>query len=300
MYTKILVPLDGSSTAEKVLPYVRSLAAGLRIPVELLGVIALSELTAHLLVGKARFLDAMVEAIARNSSEYLQRIGRSFNGAGVKCITLKGKPDEVIVHQAAVDSNTLICMATHGRSGINRWLMGSVSEKVLRSTANPLLLIRAAEEATSEGQANLKSIVVPLDGSQLAESVLSGVAALANQLGLKVILLRVYSMPSDAYADEGYYETHYEEIITAIRDEAVAYLESKTEEMKRVGVAEVSCLVRDGFAAEEIIGVARDTPDNLLAMCTHGRSGIKRWALGSVTETVARHSGDPVLVLRAT
>jgi nucleotide-binding universal stress UspA family protein len=300
MYTKILVPLDGSITAEKVLPYVRSLATGLRIPVELLGVVALSEMTAHILIGKARFLDAMIESVARNSEEYLLRVGRSFTVTEVKCTTLKGKPEEVIVREAALDINTLICMASHGRSGINRWLMGSVSEKVLRSTTNPLLLIRAAEEAVSEGQANLKSIVVPLDGSELAESVLSGVTSLSKELGLKVILLRVYSMPAEAYADEGYYETHYEEIITAIRDEAVAYLDSKTEEMRRLGVPEVSCLARDGFAAEEIIGVARETRDNLLAMCTHGRSGVRRWALGSLTETVARHSGDPVLILRAT
>jgi nucleotide-binding universal stress UspA family protein len=299
MYSKILVPLDGSTTAEKVLPYARSLATGLRVPVELLGVVDLSEMTEHLL-GKARFLDEMIEGIARNSDEYLQRVGRSFNGVEVKCTTLKGKPDEIIVDEAAGSRNTLICMATHGRSGINRWLMGSVSEKVLRSTTNPLLLIRAAEDARNEGRADLKSIIVPLDGSELAERILPTAASLAKELKLKVILLRVYSMPSDAYADEGYYASHYEEIITAIRDEAVAYLESKTEEMKALGVADVSCLARDGFAAEEIIGLARDTPDNLLAMCTHGRSGVRRWALGSVTETVARHSGDPVLILRAT
>ena len=88
-------------------------------------------------------------------------------------------------------------------------------------------------------------------------------------------------------------------IITALRDEAIAYLERKTEEMRTLGVAKVSYLARDGFAADEIIGVARNASGNLIAMCTHGRSGIKRWALGSVTETIVRHSGDPVLVMRA-
>jgi nucleotide-binding universal stress UspA family protein len=162
------------------------------------------------------------------------------------------------------------------------------------------MLIRAAEKAKIEGRASLKSVVVPVDGSELAESVLPNVIELAKALKLKVILLRAYSMPANAYANEGYYAVNYEEIITAIRDDAVAYLERKCDEMKKLGVTEVSCLARDGFAAEEIIGVAQETPDNLIAMCTHGRSGIKRWALGSVTETVARHSGNPVLVLRAT
>ncbi|MGH7928456.1 MAG: universal stress protein, partial [Candidatus Binatia bacterium] len=152
----------------------------------------------------------------------------------------------------------------------------------------------------TEGQEILKSVVVPLDGSELAESVLPTVANLAKELKLEVILLRAYSMPYNAYASgEGYYAINYEEIITALRDAAVAYLENKTAAMKRLGVAEVSYLARDGFAADEIISVARNTSGNLVAMCTHGRSGVKRWALGSVTETIVRHSGDPVLIMRA-
>jgi nucleotide-binding universal stress UspA family protein len=68
--------------------------------------------------------------------------------------------------------------------------------------------------------------------------------------------------------------------------------------MKRLGVAELSYIAREGFAPDEIISLGQNTSNDLIAMCTHGRSGIKRWALGSVTETVVRHSGDPVLVLR--
>ncbi len=73
-------------------------------------------------------------------------------------------------------------MATHGRSGFNRLLLGSVAEKVLRSSINPLLLIRASEETKSEGQAILRSVIVPLDGSELAEMVLSPVVQLADAL----------------------------------------------------------------------------------------------------------------------
>jgi nucleotide-binding universal stress UspA family protein len=299
MYRRILVPLDGSATAERVLPYSRFVAEALKVPVELLGVIDLSEMAAHVAAGKARYLDRLIEAAVRASETYLGRVAGTFTGVKVECTTEKGRTDELIVDKAAADKNTLITMATHGRSGVNRWVMGSIAEKVLRSTTNPLLIIRAAETAATEGRAVLSSVVVPLDGSELAESVLPDVAELANALKLKVILLRAYSMPVNAYATEGYYVDNYEEIITAIRDEAVAYLERKVDEVKKLGVTAVSYLARDGFAAEEIIGVARETSENLIAMCTHGRSGIKRWALGSVTETVARHSGDPVLVLRA-
>jgi len=64
-------------------------------------------------------------------------------------------------------------------------------------------------------------------------------------------------------------------------------------------VAKVSHILLVGSGADEIIDLARSTPDNLIAMCTHGRSGVGRWVLGSVTEKVVRHSGDPVLVVRA-
>ena len=91
-----------------------------------------------------------------------------------------------------------------------------------------------------------------------------------------------------------------EALIAALREEAVAYLGKKTEAMKKLGVEKVSYVAEYGLAADEIISLARKTPDNLIAMCTHGHSGVKRWVLGSVTETVVRHSGDPVLVTRAT
>jgi nucleotide-binding universal stress UspA family protein len=191
-------------------------------------------------------------------------------------------------------------MATHGRSGINRWLLGSVAEKVLRGGTNPMLLVRATEEGKTEGTATLKSIVVPLDGSELAEGVLPAVTELAKTLKLGVVLFRAYNIPYNAYAGgEGYYAVNYEELLTAMKDEAVDYLEKKTEAVKKSGVAEVSYVAKEGFAADEIISLAHKSPDNLIAMCTHGRSGVKRWMLGSVAETVVRHSADPVLVLRA-
>ena len=128
------------------------------------------------------------------------------------------------------------------------------------------------------------------------------VAELAKQLNLEVVLFRAYTMPISAMAvdPEGYYVATDEALIAALREEAVAYLEKKTEAMKKLGVEKVSYVAEYGLAADEIISLARKTPDNLIAMCTHGHSGVKRWVLGSVTETVVRHSGDPVLVTRAT
>ena len=92
---------------------------------------------------------------------------------------------------------------------------------------------------------------------------------------------------------------NYDELIASVRDESNEYLEKKVAELKKLGVAKVSAATKEGFAGDEIIALGRKTPDNLIAMCSHGRSGVRRFVLGSVTETVVRHSGDPVLVVRA-
>jgi nucleotide-binding universal stress UspA family protein len=299
MYTRILIPLDGSKTAEKVLPYSRFLANHLKLPIELLAVVDIAEMATHMSAEKARYLDTLVEDTVRNSGHYLREVAGRFPGADTKCTVEKGKAEQAIIERAAMDKGTFVTMATHGRSGINRWLLGSVAEKVLRGATNPLLLIRATDEAKTDGDATLKSVVVPLDGSEMAESVLSTVAELAKILKLEVILFRAYHIPYNIYGGaEDYYGANIEELLAGVRDEACEYLEKKVQELKQLGVEKVSCVAKEGFSADEIIKMGRDTPDNLIAMCSHGRSGAKRWVLGSVTETVVRHSGSPVLVIR--
>jgi nucleotide-binding universal stress UspA family protein len=300
MYSKILVPLDGSTTAEKVLPYARYLAGRFRVPVELLAVVDIGEVASHMVSEKARFLDTIIEEAVRNLTEYLRGVATTFKAGDVSCAVEKGKPEDTIIEKAETDRAMLITMATHGRSGVNRFLLGSVAEKVLRGTVNPLLLVRAINEAKSTGEATLKSIIVPLDGSKIAEGVLPTVAEIAKKLGLEVELFRAYHLPYNVYAgDEGFYAGNYDELLTSVRDEAKEYLEKKADELKDLGVATATCVAKEGFAGDEIIALGRKTADNLIAMSSHGRSGIQRWVLGSVAETVVRHSGDPVLIIRS-
>jgi nucleotide-binding universal stress UspA family protein len=299
MYTGMLIPLDGSKTAEKVLPYARYLAGRLETPVELLAVVDIAELAAQVSPEKARFLDTVINDSERQSKEYLSKIAATFPGSSAKCTIDKGKAEDVIIDRGEANTGMLIAMGTHGRSGINRWLLGSVAEKVLRGTTNPLLLVRATDEAKSEGEAILKSVVVPLDGSEIAASVLPMVAGLAKNLGLEVELFRAFNIPFSVYsAGDGYYAVNVEELIKEVSNEAREYLEKKSAELKKLGVTKVTCSTKEGFGADEIISLGRKTPDNFIAMCSHGRSGVKRWVLGSVAETVVRHSEDPVLIVR--
>jgi nucleotide-binding universal stress UspA family protein len=268
--------------------------------VELLAVVDIAEMAAHMTASKARFLDTMVEDAERASREYLKTISDKATGVDIKAMLAKGRAEEAIIEKAAADKNTLIAMATHGRSGLNRWMLGSVTEKVLRGCENPLLLVRATEAIDGGQKISLKSVIVPLDGSQLAECVFPAAIALAKAMDLEVVLFRAYHIPYNAYVGEDAYSAiNYEELITAVRDEATEYLEKKVAELKQQGLAKVSSVAKEGLSADEIITIGRTTPESLIAMCSHGRSGVKRWVLGSVTETVVRHSSDPVLVVRA-
>jgi nucleotide-binding universal stress UspA family protein len=297
MFKKMTVPLDGSTLAEQILPYARLFAERLKLPVEFVGVVEVEALTSHVSPEIGRYLDTLLAEGMKNGEEYLAKIARSFTGLNVRTIVARGEPAEVIIERAAADKNTLVAMATHGRSGLNRWLLGSIAEKVLRGSANPMLLARAARQAKMEGEAALKVILVPLDGSELAETVLPKVVELAITLGLEVVLVRAYQTPYTAYATA--YAISYEELTAEARNEALRYLEKKAEALKKQGLEKVSFVAPEGIAAEEIISLGRKNPESLIAMCSHGRSGVQRWVLGSVAERVVRHCGDPVLVLRA-
>jgi len=116
-------------------------------------------------------------------------------------------------------------------------------------------------------------------------------------LRLEVVLLRAYALPPRCPPKK--YGTYSEELINQLEAAAKDYLKQTADKLEKTGVKGISLLTQIGFAAEEIASVARMTPDNFIALCTHGRSGVTRWALGSVTKRVVRHSGGPVLIIRA-
>ncbi len=297
MYSKILVALDGSSVAEQALPYARLLARALEAPLELLAVVDLRELLTS--VDKVQKFDQLIDAETRRAQEYLQTVAKRFPSDSIKVAVEQGGTADVIIEKAAADKSTLVAMATHGRSGLNRWLMGSVAEKVLRGSTNPLLLVRALPNGKTAGEAFLKSMIVPLDGSELADMVLPTVVRIARQLDLEVLLLRAYSNPYAAFGGgSGPYAVNLSELTAGLRAEARPHLEEKLAWLKKQGLAKALYLLEEGDAADKIVAAAGDAPNRLVVMCSHGRSGVKRWALGSVAETVVRHSRSPILVMR--
>lgn len=298
MYRRILVPLDGSKTAEAVLPYARRLVGDLKAPVELLTVIDLAELSKHVHAEKLTNLDEVIKDQVVNAEKYLSGVASSFQGENISYRVEKGETAGTILSKAETDKGTLITMATHGRTGLKRWLLGSIAEKVLRATNNPLLLIRANKEAATNGKATLDSVMIPLDGSELAESILPYAVELAKIVNLKLRLMRSYYTTGVLFNYEDYL-ANLKDLPARSKNEAIGYLDAKVEQLETERLSNVASFVAEGEPAQMILEGAAEIPNCVIAMCTHGRSGVDRWMLGSVTEKVMRHSGNPVLVIRA-
>jgi nucleotide-binding universal stress UspA family protein len=286
MYKKILVPLDGSRLAEQALPYACLLAGAYGAAVTLLRV---SDPDARLPF-----------SASQSASDYLNYTAASLQPLSVASVEKIGKPAEVIVDSAMADSDCLIAMATHGVTGPRRWFLGSVASKVVQSAANPLLLIRPVENGLPPATIALKRVVVPLDRSGLAEKVLPHVASLARKLKLEVQLVRAYALPPNAYlVADGVIDQGPAQFRSSMHEECEKYLDGKVAGLRADGVDPVSATMIEGDAANEIVELAAGSPQSLIAMSTHGRSGVGRWVLGSVAEKVVQHSRAPVLLIRA-
>jgi nucleotide-binding universal stress UspA family protein len=121
----------------------------------------------------------------------------------------------------------------------------------------------------------------------------------AKTLDLEIVLCRAYELAASAYYGSEDYLPNYKEMLRHVKAEAESYLAEKADALKAAGLLRVAWVALEGSGAEEIIRYAHTHRDALVAMCTHGRSGINRWVLGSVTERVVRHCDDPVLVVHA-
>ena len=242
-----------------------------------------------------------------NAVDYLEKTASSLKSSGVtiSCEAHESNPADQIINQAETDSDTLIAMVTHRRSGLGRWVLGSVTDKVLHGASNPLLITHAQEEGQAPTEATLENLVAPLVGSALADKVLPHVTALSSAMGLNVILVRV-----TASADEYYFYVDISSAAGINTDRfyayaqesevpAARYLSQVKENLLKNGVKSVKERVVSGNSAISILDLVQETPNCLVALTTHGRSGVERWILGSVTDRLVRHSGQPVLVIRA-
>ena len=290
MYERILVPLDGSALAEVALPYAELLSGKLGSEVVLICVREARDDASQRI--NQFYLERTVEA-TREGAENARRPSGGPE-IKVKSAAQVGNPAEEIVRCAERENADLIVMATHGQSGIRNWPLGNVAEKVVRSTNRPVMLIRANGAHTEK--VNISSVVLPLDGSREGEAALPHIEQLASRLGARVILLQVLAT---GYVGLGYtYAAYTEQQIASDSALAKDYLDKVSGRLRQSGIATES-VVRLGNAAEEIIDFTDKVGADLVAMSTHGRSGIGRWVFGSVAERVLHFANKPFLLVRA-
>jgi nucleotide-binding universal stress UspA family protein len=215
---------------------------------------------------------------------------------------LAGKPAQEILSYAADKNMSLVVMASRGTSGEGPWLLGNIAAKVLRATTKPVLLVR--KEAPAEGlqrKGLIKRILVPLDGSKVAEQIVPHAEELARRMGAELILFQAYESFLGVISGEAMVTMSAEEIKEANRhreEDAKAYLRTIAGTLREMGLT-VSEAVVPGDPADVILSYAESNAVDIISMSTHGLSGLKRWVFGSVTDKVL-HAGDmPVLVVRA-
>lgn len=194
-----------------------------------------------------------------------------------------GEPAEEILRSAAATDSKLIVMASHGRAGLQRVIRGSVAEEVLRRTTVPLLLCNPHELKLGDAAPFLR-ILVPLDGSERAAAVLPLVEELAAVHGSEVVLLCVDPKPVEPGSSR--------------EDQVTTFLNHYARHLQERGVAKVSLCSSVGEPAPQILAAIEETRADLVAMSTHGRSGLARLRFGSVAEQVLRQCLTPLLVVR--
>lgn len=293
-FQRILVPLDGSFRAEAALPYAARLAecTGARL-------VLVRVARAQALPG-GDAAAAQMQAIDR-AETYLERLIATtpLPGDAVASGVPYGDAAEGIVAAARTHVADLIVMATHGRSGLARAVLGSVAEGVLRRAGVPLMLVRPGVDYVS-WESGLRSVLVPLDGSVDAETALPIAMGIARAAQADLALFR--TVPPAPIALEGAAVAAFVDR-EAEREAARAYLRTMEGRVRAAGdpaaVPRLQSLVSDGFPATEIGRACDLTGASLVVMTTHGRTGVERALLGSVADEVVRTTRVPVLLSRA-
>jgi nucleotide-binding universal stress UspA family protein len=299
--TRILVPLDGSRLAEQALSCAMALGRGLPAELVLFCAVSIPSDVQEALDRAGLQPDPLLERLETEASEYLEAMSHLLTKADLSFshIVGHGLPAGAIVDYGERMDIQLIVMASHGYTGIKRWRHGSVAERVLHSASVPVLLVRAKEEV-SKGlpePCTFRRVLVPLDGSKVAEQVLPAIIPIVQALECEMILFRVPVMHTSGPFTGAWYLPQDSSFETADQN-AKAYLERLARHLKGQGI-EAATVTLPGAVPESIIDYAEIKDIDLIAMCTHGRTGIARWALGSVADRVLRASAKPILLVRA-
>jgi nucleotide-binding universal stress UspA family protein len=304
MKKRILVPLDGSPLAEMVLPHAMALARAFGYDLVLLHVATLPQAASSIawsVAPAANVWDGW-DAELKSEGEYLEATADRLRSRGVD-VTVTMVEDEpasgILAYAEQNPDVALVAMATHGRSGLSRWVFGSVAEKVLHASPVPLLLVRPGQGLSLADEFAIpeyRSLLVPLDGSIFAAQALENATTLAAALEARITLLS--AVPDQVLAGEVFVPlgalADSSEEAQALKD----YLRRQQERLQAEGLS-VNTRLEYGPPAEAILDAAERAHADLIVMATHGRTGLPRLWLGSIAMRVMQAATRPVLLVRS-
>jgi nucleotide-binding universal stress UspA family protein len=290
----LLVTLDGSTFAEAPLAYAEAIAKATRCKLRLLTVVETS------IEGVPVQPDALSTRLAttgfENANRYLKQLSGEVQNRGLDVETeiAFGTPATAILERAPREDSGLILMATHGRGGISRWRLGSVADKVMRLAPCPTLLVRPPEAGKAIGGVHFQHLLVPLDGSRLAERALEPATDLALATGAKLTLVRVVPFLSATMNWGGEYVPELGEIEAEMEADAKRDLE--VVHARLPAAVDADTVVVRGTPALVLESYITEHPIDLTVMTTHGRAGFSRFVLGSTAERLVQ-AGVPMLLV---
>jgi nucleotide-binding universal stress UspA family protein len=291
MCRSILVPLDGSAFSEHALPLALSVARRSGAQLYL----------AHVLSGRGGLADMAERASAASRTAYLERVAQQIEKQSVRApimSILTGPVAETLLEHARSVGCDLIVLTTHGRGALSRLWLGSVADVIVRRSPVPVMLVRPHQPTvtidTKNTRLSLRRILIPLDGSPLAEAIIEHSVHIGRIMDAEYTLLRVVD-PSVLGLSAQDENAGAATVAQPLKDRAQAYLERQAEELRAQGL-QVDAAVMVGEPSACILDYARMHSIDLIAMATHGRGGFSLLLLGSVADKVLRGSSLPLLL----
>lgn len=296
MFKTILVPLDGSLLSECALAPALALAQTYKAEIVLVTV-----LVERATIPTDEYYDAPASLIPEleispmreRLANYLDSIVETRAGANVSmhAIVLEGGAADGVVKTAVSSQADLIVMGTHGRSGMSRWLLGSVTQKVIRNAPCPVIAVR--------DERPLKNILITLDQTTLSEQALDPGFAVAGALNARVHLLTIIENAVNS-PEGGEWAAAEPKSHTTLGEELFAQEEAYLHdlEIRYQTTQPVKTAVRSGKPQHAILAYAAEQNIDLIVMATHNRAGVKRWLYKSVTEQVMNGSQCSMLILK--
>lgn len=289
MYDTILVPTDGSDHSVRAAEHGLALGRLFDATVHVLTVVDVDGATGPLEASEANedLVDEL-QAAGDDALEAVEAVASESDRLQTEVVT--GQPAEAILEYTATHDVDMVAMGTHGRTGLDRYVTGSVTEHVIRHVDVPVLSVRAGTQHPAD---EYDDILIPTDGSEYASQAIDHGLEIAQRTGARVHAVNIVDL-GDLAASPSL--TTPTDMASQFESQGKNATDAIAERARAAGLT-VATEVREGIPAKDLLQYANGNDVDLIAMGTHGRTGLSRYLLGSTTERVIRHADMPVLAV---